>query len=100
VLAVRERVSGAEHPETLGVRAGLAAWTGAAGDWAGARDQFAALLPVIERIFGAEHATTLAARGDLAAWTGAAGDRAGPGTSSPRCCRSASASPAPSTLRP
>ena len=36
---------GAEHPDTLAARAHLADWTGVAGDAAGARDQFAALLP-------------------------------------------------------
>ena len=41
---------GAEHPETLTTRANLACWTGEAGDAAGARDQFAALLPVCERV--------------------------------------------------
>ena len=40
-----ERVLGAEHRDTLTTRADLAFCTGAAGDAAGARDQFAALLP-------------------------------------------------------
>ena len=38
-----------------------------------ARDQFAALLPVIERIFGAEHPDTLSTRASLAYWTRQAG---------------------------
>ena len=38
-----ERVSDAEHPGALDVRARLAKWTGWTGDWAGGRDQ---LLPV------------------------------------------------------
>ena len=42
---VDERVLGPEHPDTLRARADLARWTGEAGDAAGARDQFAALLP-------------------------------------------------------
>ena len=33
----------------------LARWTGEAGDPGGARDQYAALLPVIERVLGPEH---------------------------------------------
>ncbi len=74
LLPVIERVSGAEHPDTLRVRGSLAAWTGVAGDWAAARDQFAALLPACERISGAEHPDTLSTRADLAAWTGVAGD--------------------------
>ena len=48
---------GPEHPDTLGARHELAAWTGVAGDAAGARDRLAALLPVEERILGAEHPT-------------------------------------------
>ena len=55
----------------------LAGWTGEAGDAAGARDQFAALLPVRERVLGAEHPDTLATRSNLAYWTGEAGDAAG-----------------------
>ena len=46
---------GPEHPETLAARRNLAGWTGRAGDAAGARDQFAALLPVRERVLGPEH---------------------------------------------
>ena len=50
---------GPEHPDTLTTRANLAHWTGEAGDAAGARDQFAALLPVRERVLGPEHPDTL-----------------------------------------
>ena len=39
------RVHGPEHPDTLTARHELAHWTGRAGDPAGARDQFADLLP-------------------------------------------------------
>jgi Tetratricopeptide repeat len=67
---------GPEHPDTLAARANLAAWTGAAGDAAAARDLLAALLPVYERVSGPEHPGTLAARGNLARWTGLAGDPA------------------------
>ena len=73
----RERVLGPEHPDTLTARANLARWTGEAGDAAGARDQYAALLPVLERVLGPEHPDTLAARDNLAHWTGEAGDAAG-----------------------
>jgi hypothetical protein len=45
------------------------AWTGEAGDAAGARDQFAALLPVIERVFGPEHRKTQEVRDNLIHWT-------------------------------
>jgi hypothetical protein len=73
----QDEAYGPEHPETLASRASLAVWTGEAGDAAGARDQFAALLPVEERVLAPEHPETLAARDNLAVWTGAAGDAAG-----------------------
>src|SRR5215468_5037005 len=66
---------GPEHPDTLTARHRLAHWTGDAGDAAGARDQYTALLPVIERVRGAEHHGTLTARGNLALWTGCRGPR-------------------------
>jgi hypothetical protein len=68
---------GAEHRDTLAARASLARWTGQAGHAAGARDQFAALLPIEDRVLGAEDPHTLAARHELAVWTGLAGDAAG-----------------------
>ena len=66
LLPIRERVLGAEHPETLTARGSLAYYTGGVGDAAGARDQFAALLPIRERVLGAEHPETLTARASLA----------------------------------
>ena len=66
---VRERVSGAEHPDTLIARANLARWTGEAGDAAAARDQYAALLPIQERFLAAEHPYALEIRRQLASWT-------------------------------
>ena len=69
---------GAEHPDTLNARGNLAYWTGMAGDAAGARDQFAALLPIRERVLGAEHPDTLAARSGLADWTRRADSQSGP----------------------
>ena len=99
LVPVIERVLGAGYSGTFSARSNLAYWTGRAGDPAGARDQFAALVPVIERVLGAEHPGTLTARSNLARWTGAAGDAAGARDQSPRCCRSASGSPAPSTPR-
>jgi uncharacterized protein DUF4062/tetratricopeptide repeat protein len=68
---------GAEHLRTLAARANLAYWTGRAGDRTGARDQFAALLPLEERVLGPEHQQTLGDRGGLAMWTGEAGDESG-----------------------
>jgi len=68
---------GPEHSDTLAARYHLARWTGEAGDAAGARDQFAALLPIRERVLGSEHPSTLGTRHELARWTGHAGDAAG-----------------------
>jgi hypothetical protein len=68
---------GPEHPDTLAARHNLAYYTGRAGDAAGARDQYAAMLPVRERVLGAEHRETLVTRHHLALWTGQAGDAAG-----------------------
>jgi hypothetical protein len=65
-----DQAYGPEHPGTLDARHELARWTGAAGDAAGARDQFAALLPIIERVLGPGHPHTLTTRGNLAYWTG------------------------------
>ncbi len=68
---------GPEHPSTLTARHEFAYWTGEAGDAAGARDQFAALVPVLEWVLGREHRDTLSARHQLARWTGETGDPAG-----------------------
>ena len=72
-----ERVFGPKDPYTLTTRGNLARWTGGAGDAAGARDQFAALLPVFERVSGPEHPDTLTTRANLAFWSGKAAS--GPG---------------------
>jgi Tetratricopeptide repeat len=72
-----DNAHGPEHPDTLAARANLASWTGRAGDAAGARDQYAALLPVRTRVSGPEHPETLTTRANLAFWTGRAGDAAG-----------------------
>ena len=50
-------------------RANLASWTGEAGHAAGARNQFAALLPTRERVSGSEHPATLTVRAGCAFWT-------------------------------
>jgi len=68
---------GPEHRDTMVARISVAYWAGEAGDAAGARDQYAALLPILQRVLGAEHPDTLATRGNLAYWTGLAGDAAG-----------------------
>jgi Domain of unknown function (DUF4062) len=68
---------GPEHRGTLAARYELADWVGEAGNGAAARDQFAALLPIVERVLGPEHPRTLTTRAGLARWAGEAGDAAG-----------------------
>ena len=74
---VAQSAYGPWHSGTLDARHHLAYWTGKAGDAAGARDQYAALVPVSERILGPEAPISLAARYGLARWSGAAGNAAG-----------------------
>jgi hypothetical protein len=59
----RADAHGAGHRDTLAARHNLAAFTGQAGDAAGARDLLAALLPDMRRVLGPEHADTLTTRG-------------------------------------
>ena len=68
-MSARVRVLGPEHQDTLAARHTLALWTGEAGDPAGARDQFAALLAIRERVSGARDPETLTTRHNLADWT-------------------------------
>jgi hypothetical protein len=63
-------VWGPELEASLYARSQLVDWTGRAGDAARARDQLAALLPIMERVLGREHLDTLTARSHLADWTG------------------------------
>jgi hypothetical protein len=56
----------------------LAATIGRAGDPVSARDQLAALVPVVERVLGPEHPHTRNTRADLARWIGEAGSSPGP----------------------
>jgi len=68
---------GREHPSLLASRAEFVTWTGEAGDAAGARERYAALLPVLERVQGPEHPDTLSKYANLAYWTAEAGSAAG-----------------------
>ena len=78
VKEIRPAVTAADHAVAAHGNVTATAWrTGMTGDAAGARDQFAALLPVRERVSGPEHPGTLTARSNLARWTGQAGDAAG-----------------------
>jgi hypothetical protein len=60
-----ERVLGADHSQTLAARTSLAAMTDVAGDKAGARQQFAVLLPFAKQVLGPRHPITHAVRGNL-----------------------------------
>jgi Tetratricopeptide repeat len=64
----------AQHLGALAAQSELAYSTGQAGDAAGARDQFAALLPVAERVLGPEHPDTLTSRHNIANFAGYAGN--------------------------
>ncbi|WP_051511193.1 tetratricopeptide repeat protein [Intrasporangium oryzae] len=68
---------GEDDLATLIIRNDLASWIGEAGDAAGARDAFAALLPDMARVLGADDPDTLAARNNQASWIGEAGNAAG-----------------------
>jgi hypothetical protein len=67
---------GPEHPDTLAASVSIADLAGKAGDVAGARDRFAALLPELEQVLGPDHPSTVTARVRLAYWTASAGDAA------------------------
>ena len=68
---------GAEHRDTLAAYDEFAHWVGQAGDAAGARDQYAALLPIAERVMGPEDPNTLNFSVNLARYSGMTGDAAG-----------------------
>ena len=77
IANARETSLGPEHPESLAARASVARITGLLGDAEGARDQFAALLPVLLRVLLPDHQLVRTARASLARWTGEAGDAMG-----------------------
>jgi hypothetical protein len=66
-----------EDLRALAARSELAYSTGLTGDAAGARDQFAALLPISERVLGPEHPDTLNTRHNIANFAGYSGDARG-----------------------
>ena len=68
---------GPDAPDTLTRRNNIAAWTGEAGDVAGALRLLKELLPDLTRVLGDDHPDTLTTRNNIAAWTGRAGDAAG-----------------------
>jgi hypothetical protein len=74
-------VSGSSGRNTLrlATRNELARWIGRTGDAAGARDKYAALLPMRERVLGPEHQHIVATRDNLAYWTRQAAADSGSG---------------------
>ncbi|MEV4364555.1 tetratricopeptide repeat protein [Nonomuraea sp. NPDC049625] len=73
-LADRERVLGADHPDTLTSRNNLASAYESAGDLGRAIPLFEATLAEQERVVGADHRYTLRSRNNLAHAYQAAGD--------------------------
>ncbi|MBF6158291.1 tetratricopeptide repeat protein [Nocardia cyriacigeorgica] len=68
-----EKALGADHPDTLRLRAGNARWLGDSGHVAAAVAQFGAVLAVQERVLGHDHPDTLDTRAALAQCSGDAG---------------------------
>jgi tetratricopeptide repeat protein len=76
LLALRERMLGAEHPDTLATKHEMAYWTGLAGHPRRALAVFTDLLPSRIRALGDDHPGTLANRHEIARWTFEMGDAA------------------------
>lgn len=66
MAALRERVLGAEHPDTLVSRREVAVALGWLGDWAHALTEYRRVADARERLLGADHPDTLTAREDEA----------------------------------
>jgi hypothetical protein len=76
-LALRLRLQGPDHRQTLIARAQFARWTGQNGDSAEALRLYRELLPDLEQVLGRDHHETLGARGNIIALqTGQQGDGA------------------------
>ena len=65
-LLLRQRVHGANHPDTLTTRHSIAFWTGLCGQPAEALRLAQQLLPDRERVLGPDHPDTLTTRGNIA----------------------------------
>ncbi|MFI9384141.1 tetratricopeptide repeat protein, partial [Kutzneria sp. NPDC052558] len=65
LLEDRQRVLGADHPDTLVTRGNLASWRAEAGDVAGAIAELERLLEDRQRVLGADHPSTLLTRNNL-----------------------------------
>ena len=75
-LALRQRLQGPDHRQTLQARAWVAHWTGECRDSAEALRLSQELLPHRVRVLGRDHPATLTTRGHIAFWTGRCGDSA------------------------
>ncbi|MBF6454181.1 tetratricopeptide repeat protein [Nocardia cyriacigeorgica] len=65
-----EKALGADHRDTLRLRAGIATWLGDSGHVAAAVARFGAVLAAQERVLGRDHPDTLDTRGELAQCSG------------------------------
>ena len=72
-LTLRLRIQSADHPDTLGNRGNIAAWTGQSGHPGDALRLFLELLPDQKRVLGPDHTSTLNTRSSIATWTGRSG---------------------------
>jgi hypothetical protein len=77
VLAIRRRVLGAEHPDTLTSMSNLAHTLWTQGDYAGVRAIHEEVLAIRRRVLGAEHPDTLTSMDNLATTLKALGDHTG-----------------------
>ena len=75
-LALRQRLQGPDHRQTLTTRGNIAFWTGECGDSAQALRLDRELLPDRVRVLGPDHRQTLTTRANIALWTGRCGDSA------------------------
>jgi hypothetical protein len=66
VCAIRERVLGPDHPDTLVSRREVAVGLGWLGRWTDALTEYRTVAGARERVLGADHPDTLASRNDEA----------------------------------
>ena len=75
-LALRRRLQGPDHRQTLQARADVARWTGRCGHRAEALRLLQELLPDRVRVLGSGHPNVLITRSNIASWTGQCGNSA------------------------
>lgn len=76
-LAIREKVSGSEHPETARSLSNLGGLLFRQGDYAGARGYYERALAIREKALGTEHLDTARSLNNLARLLDSQGDNAG-----------------------